>query len=186
MVAQAQDTYTPAIPAPGGTPPGRALTPQERGRLGGQATLARYGTAHYSRIGRVGFAHAIEAGWGEYLLEKLAPSYRAKFGRDPVLGRNAAGDQARAQARKATPTLGVCAWQGCTAPATERHHMHHIDGWKVSADTCGLCNEHHTALERSYRAALRRHRPFARTQEPPTKRAIAMSAGVGLDAAIPF
>lgn len=59
-----------------------------------------------SRIGAVGFARAIEAGWGEYLLEKLAPSYRAKFGRDPVLGRNKAGDQARAQARKAT--LGVC------------------------------------------------------------------------------
>ncbi len=177
MVAQAQDTYTPAIPHP------RPLTPQERGRLGGQATLARYGRDHYSCIGRVGFRAAIEAGWGAYLLEKLAPSYRAKFGRDPVLGRNTAGDAARAQARKATPALGVCAWQGCTVPATERHH---IDGWKVSPDTCGLCDEHHIALERSYRAALRRHRPFARTQEPPTKRAIAISAGVGLDNAIPF
>ncbi len=183
MVAQAQNTHTPAIPAPGGTPPMHPLTPQERGRLGGQATLARHGTEFYSRIGRVGFARAIEAGWGEYLLEKLAPSYRAKYGRDPVLGRNAAGDTARAQARKATPALGVCAWQGCAAQATERHH---VDGWKVSADTCGLCAEHHAALERSYRAALRRHRPFARTQEPPTKRAIALSAGVGLDAAIPF
>jgi len=177
MVAQAQDTYTPAIPAPGGTP--RAFTPQERGRLGGQATFARYGRAHYSRIGAVGFARAIEAGWGEYLLEKLAPSYRAKFGRDPVLGRNKAG----AQARKATPTLGVCAWLGCTAQATERHH---VDGWKVSADTCGLCDAHHAELERTYRDALRRHRPFARTQEPPTKRGVAISAGVGLDSAIPF
>jgi len=47
MVAQAQDTYTPAIPilAPGGPP--RPLTPQERGRLGGQATLARHGTAFF-------------------------------------------------------------------------------------------------------------------------------------------
>jgi len=44
MVAQAQDTFTPAIPAPGGTP--GALTPQERGRLGGQATFARYGREH--------------------------------------------------------------------------------------------------------------------------------------------
>ncbi len=183
MVAQAQDTYTPAIPAPGATPPRHALTPQERGRLGGQATLARYGTEHYSRIGAVGFARAIEAGWGEYLLEKLAPSYRAKFGCEPHLGRNAAGDKARAQARRATPTLGVCAWLGCTAPATERHH---IDGWQVSADTCGLCAAHHDELERSYRDALRRHRPFARTQEPPTKRAIAIGAGVGLDDAIPF
>ena len=181
MVAQAQDTFTPAIPAPGGTP--GALTPQERGRLGGQATFARYGREHYSRIGAVGFARAIEAGWGEYLLAKLAPSYRAKFGRDPVLGRNAAGDKARAQARTATPTLGVCAWLGCTAPATERHH---VDGWKVSSDTCGLCDEHHTALERAYREALRRHRPHARTQEPPTKRAVAIGAGVGLDGAIPF
>jgi len=41
MVAQAQDTYTPAIPHP------RPLTPQERGRLGGQATLARYGRDHF-------------------------------------------------------------------------------------------------------------------------------------------
>ncbi len=44
MVAQAQDTPTLAIPAPGGTP--RPLTPQERGRLGGQATFARYGRTH--------------------------------------------------------------------------------------------------------------------------------------------
>jgi len=114
MVAQAQDTYTPAIPAPGGTP--RALTPQERGRLGGQATFARYGRDHYAAIGRVGFARAIEAGWGEYLLEKLAPSYRAKFGRDPVLGRNKAGDKARAEARKATPTLGVVRLAGLRGP----------------------------------------------------------------------
>ncbi len=60
MVAQAQDTHTLAIPAPGGTP--RALTPQERGRLGGQTTFARYGRDHYAAIGRVGFARAIEAG----------------------------------------------------------------------------------------------------------------------------
>jgi len=183
MVAHAQDTHTPAIPTPGGTPPPRVLTPQERGRLGGQATLARHGTEFYSRIGRVGFAHAIEAGWGEYLREKLAPSYRAKYGRDPVLGRNATGDKARAQARRATPTLGACAWQGCAAPATERHH---IDGWQHSADTCGLCDAHHTQLEHMWREALRRHRPYARLHESPTKRAIAMSAGVGLDAAIPF
>ncbi len=183
MVAQAQDTHTPAIPIIVPDVPPHPLTPQERGRLGGQATLARHGTEFYSRIGRVGFQRAIEAGWGEYLLTKLGPSYRAKYGKDPVLGRNTAGDKARAQARRATPTLGCCAWQGCTAPATQRHH---VDGWQVSADTCGLCDEHHAALERAWRAALRRHRPFARTQEPPTKRAIALSAGVGLDSAIPF
>jgi len=185
MVAQAQDTHTPTvpIPAPGAAPPPRALTPQERGRLGGQATFARYGRAHYSRIGAVGFQHALDAGWGEYLLVKLAPSYRAKFGRDPVLGRNKAGDKARAEARTATPTLGRCAWLGCTTQATQRHH---VDGWKVSPDTCGLCDAHHAALERAYRDALKRHRPFARTQEPPTKRAIAIGAGIGLDDAIPF
>ena len=181
MVAQAQDTSTHLSPIPDGR--GRALTPQERGRLGGQATFARYGRAHYRRIGAVGFARAIEAGWGEYLLAKLAPSYRAKFGRDPVLGRNKAGDKVRAEARKATPALGVCAWLGCTAPATERHH---IDGWQVSPATCGLCDAHHAELEHLWRDALRRHRPYARTQEPPTKRAIAISAGVGLDDAIPF
>ncbi len=183
MVAQAQDTHTPAIPTPPPPPIPRPLTPQERGRLGGQATLARHGKEFYSRIGRAGFAAALAAGWGEYLLEKLAPSYRAKYGRDPVLGRNAAGDKARAQARRATPTLGACAWQGCTAPATERHH---VDGWQVSPDTCGLCDEHHAQLERAWRAALHRHRPFSHVQEPPTKRAIAISLGVGVDDAIPF
>lgn len=159
------------------------MTPQERGRLGGQATLARYGKEHYRRIGAVGFQHALDAGWGAYLLTKLAPSYRAKFGREPVLGRNKAGDTARAQARKDTPTLGRCAWPGCPASATERHH---VDGWQASPDICGLCGEHHTALEKAYRAALKRHRPYARTQEPPTKRAIALSIGIGLDDAVPF
>jgi len=185
MVAQAQDTYTPTVPVPVPVPDAapRPLTPQERGRRGGQATFARYGRAHYSRIGAVGFAHALDAGWGDYLLVKLAPSYRAKFGRDPVLGRNTAGDKARAAARKATPILGVCAWLNCTVQATQRHH---VDGWKLSPDTCGLCDAHHAALERAYRHALKRHRPVARTQEPPTKRAIAISAGVGLDTAIPF
>ena len=188
MVAQAQDTHTPAVPIvpisiSGEAPPRRALTPQERGRLGGQATFARYGREHYAAIGRVGFQHALDAGWGEYLLVKLAPTYRAKFGKEPTLGRNKAGDKARADARAATPTLGRCAWLDCTAQATQRHH---VDGWTVSPDTCGLCDAHHTQLERAYRAALKRHRPFNRTQEPPTKRAIAIAAGVGLDGAIPF
>ncbi len=117
MVTQVHSTPTPAMPAP------RTLTPQERGRLGGQATLALYGRAHYSRIGAVGFKHAIDAGYGAYLLEKLAPTYRAKFGKDPVLGRNKAGDTARAAARTAILTLGVCGWPACTAPATQRHHV---------------------------------------------------------------
>ncbi len=181
MLAQAQDAPPPAVPVPDAAP--HALTPQERGRRGGQATLARHGKEFYSRIGAVGFAHALDAGWGEYLLVKLAPSYRAKFGRDPVLGRNTAGDKARADARKATPTLGRCTWPACVAQATERHH---VDGWKLSPDTCGLCDAHHTQLERAYRDARKRHRPFARTQEPPTKRAIALSIGIGLDDAIPF
>jgi len=45
MVAQAQDTSTPLSPVSDGR--GRALTPQERGRLGGQATLARHGTEFF-------------------------------------------------------------------------------------------------------------------------------------------
>jgi len=179
MVAQAQDTYTHLSPVPDGR--GRALTPQERGRLGGQATLARYGRDHYSRIGAVGFARAIEAGWGEYLLEKLAPSYRAKFGRDPVLGRNKAGDKARADARQATPMLGRCAWPGCAMQATQRHH---VDGWTVSSETCGLCTPHHSALEKAYRAARKVYRPH--TADPVTKRAVALSIGIGLDDSVPF
>lgn len=157
------------------------MTPQERGRLGGQATLARYGRDHYSQIGRAGFAAALDAGYGEYLLVKLAPSYRAKFGREPVLGRNKAGDKARAEARKETPVLGRCAWPDCTAAATERHH---VDGWKVSKDTCGLCDAHHTELERKYRTARKVFRPH--NADPVTKRAIALSIGIGLDDAIPF
>ncbi len=166
------------------------MTPQERaahcrriGSLGGQATVKTLGHTHMSMIGKKGFQAALDRGYGDYLLEKLAPSYRAKFGREPRLGRTKAGDTARAHARQATPTLDRCAWPGCAVQATERHH---VDGWKVSTDTCGLCAAHHTQLERLWRDALRRHRPFARTQEPPTKRAIAISAGVGLDDSIPF
>ncbi len=165
------------------TPDERAAHCRRIGQLGGQATYRTFGQAHMSAIGKRGFHVALDRGYGEYLLTKLAPSYRAKFGRDPVLGRNKEGDTARAAARAALPTLGRCAWLACTAQATERHH---VDGWKLSPDTCGLCDAHHTQLERAYRAALKRHRPVARTQEPPTKRAIAISAGVGLDDAIPF
>ncbi len=165
------------------TPDERAAHCRRIGQLGGQATYRTFGQAHMSAIGKRGFQVALDRGYGEYLLTKLAPRYRAQFGRDPVLGRNAAGDKARAAARTATPTLGRCAWQGCTAQATERHH---VDGWKASPATCGLCHAHHTQLERAYRAALKRHRPVAHMQEPPTKRAIALSAGVGLDGAIPF
>jgi len=165
------------------TPDERAAHCRRIGRLGGQATYRMLGQAHMSAIGKRGFHVALDRGYGEYLLTKLAPSYRAKFGRDPVLGRNKEGDKARTAARAAMPTLGRCAWLACTAPATQRHH---VDGWKVSPDTCGLCDAHHATLERAYRHALQRHRPFARTQEPPTKRAIAIAAGVGLDSAIPF
>ncbi len=134
-----------------------------------------------SAIGKRGFQAALDLGYGEYLLTKLAPSYRAKFGTEPTLGRNRAGDTARAQARRATPTLGVCQWPDCTAPATERHH---VDGWTVSADTTGLCTAHHDAFDRAYRATRKVWRP--RTADPVTPRAVALSIGIGLDDAIPF
>ena len=149
--------------------------------LGGQATLARRGTEHFAAIGKRGFQAALDLGYGDYLLTKLAPSYRAKFGTDPVLGRNRAGDTARAQARRATPTLGTCQWPDCTAPASERHH---VDGWKVSADTTGLCAGHHDAFDRAYRATRKVWRP--RSTDPVTPRAVALSIGIGLDDAIPF
>ncbi len=149
--------------------------------LGGQATLARRGKEHFAAIGKVGFQAALDLGYGEYLLTKLAPSYRAKFGRDPVVGRNTAGDKARAQARRATPTLGACQWPACTAPATERHH---VDGWKVSDNTTGLCTAHHDAFDRAYRATRTVWRPLS--ADPVTPRAVALSIGIGLDDAIPF
>jgi len=164
------------------------MTPQERaahcrriGQLGGQATVKALGHTHMSTIGKRGFQAALDLGYGDYLRTKLAPSYRAKFGHEPRLGRNKAGDKARAQARRATPTLGRCAWPVCTAPATERHH---VDGWQVSPDTCGLCDAHHTDLERAYRAALKVYRPHS--ADPVTKRAVALSIGIGLDDSIPF
>jgi len=164
------------------------MTPQERathcrriGSLGGQATVKALGKTHMSTIGKKGFQAALDLGYGDYLHTKLAPSYRAKFGREPQLGHNKAGDKARAAARTATPTLGVCAWPVCTAPATQRHH---VDGWQVSPDTCGLCDEHHRELERDYRAARKVYRP--RSADPVTKRAVAISIGIGLDDSIPF
>ncbi len=149
--------------------------------LGGQATVKARGTSWMSQIGKAGFQAALDLGYGEYLLTKLAPSYRAKFGRDPVVGRNKAGDKARAQARRATPTLGACQWPACTAPATERHH---VDGWTVSDDTTGLCTAHHDAFDRAYRATRKVWRP--RTADPVTPRAVAISIGIGLDQGIPF
>jgi hypothetical protein len=141
--------------------------------LGGQATVKARGTSWMSEIGKLGFQAALDLGYGEYLLTKLAPSYRAKFGTEPTLGRNTAGDTARAQARRATPTLGVCQWPECTAPATERHH---VDGWKVSADTTGLCTAHHDAFDRAYRATRKVWRPL--TADPVTPRAVALSIGI--------
>jgi len=134
-----------------------------------------------SEIGKLGFQAALDLGYGEYLLTKLAPSYRAKFGTEPTLGRNRAGDTARAQACRAAPTLGVCQWPDCTAPATERHH---VDGWTVSADTTGLCTAHHDAFDRAYRATRKVWRPL--TADPVTPRAVALSIGIGLDQGIPF
>ncbi len=149
--------------------------------LGGQATVRARGTSWMSQIGKAGFQAALDLGYGEYLLTKLAPSYRAKFGTDPVVGRNKAGDTARAQARRATPTLGACQWPACTAPATERHH---VDGWKVSDDTTGLCTAHHDAFDRAYRATRKVWHPL--TADPVTPRAVALSIGIGLDQGIPF
>jgi len=149
--------------------------------LGGQATVKARGASWMSEIGKLGFQAALDLGYGDYLLTKLAPSYRAKFGTDPVLGRNRAGDTARAQARRATPTLGTCQWPACTAPASERHH---VDGWKVSADTTGLCAGHHDAFDRAYRATRKVWRP--RSADPVTPRAVALSIGIGLDQGVPF
>lgn len=149
--------------------------------LGGQATVKARGASWMSQIGKAGFQAALDLGYGEYLRTKLAPSYRAKFGRDPVVGRNKAGDKARAQARRARPTLGTCQWPACTAPATERHH---VDGWKHGDDTTGLCTAHHDAFDRAYRATCKVWRPL--TADPVTPRAVALSIGIGLDDAIPF
>ncbi len=149
--------------------------------LGGQATVKARGASWMSEIGKLGFQAALDLGYGDYLLTKLAPSYREKFGCDPVLGRNKEGDAARAQARRATPTLGACQWPACTAPARERHH---VDGWKHSTDTTGLCTAHHDAFDRAYRATRKVWRP--RSADPVTPRAVALSIGIGLDQGVPF
>lgn len=167
-----------------------AMTAEERaahcrriGALGGRALVAARGREYMARIGRVGFQAAIDLGYGKYLADVvLRASYRAKFGTDPHIKRNADGDKARAKARKDKPELGPCAWpDGCSHRAEERHH---VDGWKASDETIGLCSAHHDELERAYRAARKIYRPH--TQDPVTKRAVAISIGIGLDDGVPF
>jgi len=165
-----------------------AMTTEERaahcrriGVLGGRALVAARGKEHMARIGRVGFQAAIDLGYGKYpATVVLRTSYYEKYGREPHIKRNKEGDKARA--RRATPELGPCAWpDGCPHQAEERHH---IDGWKASDETIGLCSDHHDALERAYRAARKVYRPHS--QDPVTRRAIAISIGIGLDDGVPF
>ncbi len=166
-----------------------AMTAEERaahcrriGALGGQAVVRVRGREHMARIGQAGFKAALDLGYGNYLAETvLRTSYRAKFGRDPQYKRNKAGDAARAKARRATPNKGPCQWPACAAPATD---LHHVDGWQQSDDTAALCANHHDTLEKAYRQARKLYRPHA--QDPVTKRAVALSIGIGLDDAIPF
>ncbi len=166
-----------------------AMTAEERaahcrriGALGGRAVVRARGREHMARIGQAGFKAALDLGYGKYLAETvLRASYRAKFGRDPQYKRNTAGDAARAKARRDKPNKGPCQWPSCAAPATD---LHHVDGWRQSDDTTGLCADHHDAFAAAYRAARKMYRP--RSQDPVTKRAVALSIGIGVDDSIPF
>jgi len=166
-----------------------AMTVEERAAhcrristLGGQAVVRVRGREHMARIGQAGFKAALDLGYGKYLAETvLRTSYRAKFGRDPQYTRNKAGDAARAKARREKPDKGPCQWPACAASATD---LHHVDGWQQSDDTTSLCADHHDAFEAAYRAARKRYRPHS--QDPVTRRAVAISIGIGLDDGVPF
>ncbi len=169
-----------------------AMTAEERaahcrriGALGGQAVVRVRGREHMARIGQAGFKAALDLGYGKYLAETVVrTSYRAKFGRDPQYKRNTvgntAGDTAGDTAR-AKPNKGPCQWHACAAPATD---LHHVDGWQQSDDTAALCANHHDALEKAYRQARKLYRPHS--QDPVTKRVVALSIGIGLDDGVPF
>lgn len=151
-----------------------SMSRAEAGRLGGMATVARHGRAHMSEIGARGFASALELGYGALLAELLRPSYRAKYGRDPVVRCGAQPDRPRS-----APVAGACAWPSCTAPAA---HSHHVDGWCASGEQIGLCAAHHAELHRRWRAECKRWRGRERDGGPvarPTLRQIALSVGIG-------
>lgn len=148
------------------------MTREEAGRLGGRATVARHGRAHMAEIGRRGFAAALERGYGAVLAERLAPSYRAKFGRDPVIRTT------QPERPRSAPVAGVCAWPGCTAPAEESHH---VDGWRASCAQIGLCARHHRELHARWRGECRRWRGRERDGGPvrPTLREVFISISIG-------
>ena len=134
------------------------------GSRGGRATVAKHGPDHMARIGRAGFAAAIESIGGVRLAAILGASYRAKFGRDFDIARahNRAAARERAATRAAYPTLGRCESPGCLNAATDRHHAAGIAAGhdrRVIGFLCGPCHRAHHA---DLRAARRRTKPIRR------------------------
>lgn len=127
-------------------------------RLGGLATYAKYGSAYYSHIGKLGFRVTLELGWGPWLRTRLAASYEAKFGTPlpaPPLSPSEraqfeqlrADAAVRAAARRAHPrrSLGGCQWPGCRRHAQEIHHLRGVRaaGANAPENLRFLCTDHH-------------------------------------------
>lgn len=124
--------------------------------LGGRRTVERHGTAHMSRIGAIGFQVAVALGWGPQLAAKLAPSYRAKYGRDPILG-PACLEKARLRAEARRIYGGMpCDVPGCREPG-QVHHLHGLGIADPNAidHIAILCDVHHRERHRQLRRARR-------------------------------
>lgn len=124
--------------------------------VGGRRTVERHGTAHMAAIGKRGFAVAVALGWGPQLAAKLAPSYRAKYGRDPVLGPVCLKKaRLRAEARRIYGGMG-CDVPGCGLSG-QVHHLHGLgiaDPNAIDAISI-LCDGHHRARHKELRRARR-------------------------------
>lgn len=118
---------------------------------GGRRTFERHGASHMSRIGKAGFAKALELGWGLQLAAKLAVSYRAKFGRAIALGPE---PQRKARIRAAARRMfcGLSCEAICCGSPGQVHHLE-IDG--DDPNNGGyiliLCAQHHRERHREIR-----------------------------------
>lgn len=142
------------------------MTPEERlahcrriAAAGGRRTVEKHGSAHMAAIGKLGFAKAIELGWGLQLAAKLAAGYAAKFGTPLKLGPEPRRKAAiRAAARQMYCGM-TCEALGCYEPG----QVHHLEIEGDDPNNGGyikiLCGRHHRQRHREIRLAhLRRPR----------------------------
>lgn len=125
---------------------------RELGGRGGRATLARHGTEHMARIGKVGFQVTKERYGGEFLAKLLGESYERKFGRriNLTTARNLLAERERAATRRAYPEPTAC--QSCGGPGQERHHLAGLGAGHGEGLVVWLCAGCHATIHRELRA----------------------------------